>query len=56
MRIASTATSAARSIGYPYTPVEMAGKATVLAPSSSATRRHSVWQLASSRASSGEPE
>ena len=39
---ASIATAAASPTGYPKIPVEMAGNATVPAPSSSATRRLSV--------------
>src|SRR5581483_4446583 len=55
-RTAPIATGAARSTGYPYTPVEIPGNATVRAPSSSATRRDSTWQLASSSEGSSHSE
>ena len=47
-RTAPIATSAASPSGYPKIPVEIAGNATVVAPSSSATRSDSVWHEASS--------
>ena len=51
-RTAPMATGAASSSGYPNAPVEIAGKATLRAPISSATRSDSVWQDASRAAGS----
>src|SRR5262249_13123743 len=52
-RTGRIATRAASWSGYPYTPVEIAGKATERAPSSSATRRLDTWHRASSSAGFG---